>query len=330
MSGRSGTTVVVTGASSFIGCRLAVRLAQRYGRVVAVVSGDPDGYEPLRRSRLTAVCAAGAELKKLNLEDAASVRGWVQEVRPAIWVQHAGWAREYGSLYRYDLARGHAVNVEPLGPLYASLAEAGCEGVLITGSSAEYGDTEKACLEEDACWPSTPYGLSKLAETVRARQLAQQYGLPTRTARVFLPFGPLDAPTKLLPSAAGALLRREAVELSPCGQYRDFVHVDDLAAGYDALIGDLRKRRHQLFDIFNLCGGRPVRLRELLLELAARVGADPALLRFGARPMRAGEAQFSFGSNDKAAMLLGWRPRELAEAAEAYIAELRAEGGCRL
>jgi hypothetical protein len=53
----------------------------------------------------------------------------------------------------------------PLGPLYSALAGGGCN-VIVTGSSMEYAASDRANREDDACWPDTPYGLSKLSETL--------------------------------------------------------------------------------------------------------------------------------------------------------------------
>ena len=69
-----------------------------------------------------------------------------------------------------------------------------------------------------------PYGLSKLEATIRARQLALRFGINVRVARVFIPFGPLDAPGKLVPQVVTALMQRQPVELSTGTQRRDFIH----------------------------------------------------------------------------------------------------------
>jgi nucleoside-diphosphate-sugar epimerase len=58
----------------------------------------------------------------------------------------------------------------------------------------------------------------------------------------------------------------------------------------------------------------------LLLAMAKSVGREPALLRFGAIPMRPGEPPISFGDNSKAQQLLNWQPR----AAENSVRELLA------
>lgn len=298
--------VIVTGASSFMGLHLGQAFAAAGWRVVATHSQRRDRYDGLqgqRLDRLSQVC----RLVQCNLRDAAAVAGLIVAESPALWLHHAGHATGYASP-EYDLTTGHAVNVATLEPVYRALAGSGA-GVIVTGSSMEYGAKDGPNVEEDACCPDTPYGLSKLCETLRARQLADHYGVPTRVARLFIPVGPLDNPRKLLPQVVTALRTGTPIDLSPCEQRRDFAAAEDICAGYLSLAADLPRLP---FDIFNLCSGEAVALRSLLLGIAADLGADPELLRFGALPLRPGEPPVSVGDNAKAAALLDWRPRTLA------------------
>ena len=288
-------TIVVTGASSFVGAHLAIHFARDGHDVVGTMSRAVTAYDPSRRARLDAAASAGVELAELELTASRAIGDFIRARRPAVWVHHAGWATDYGRC-DYDLDRAHAVNVAPLRTIYPLLHECRCRGVIVTGSSAEYGDSEDACTEEDACWPATPYGLSKLSETIRARQLAVEHAVTTRVARVFVPYGPMDSPGKLLASVVRSLRSSEPVALSPCLQSRDFLHVRDLVGGYAGLLEDLR--RPEPFGIFNLCSGQATPLKELLLELADLLKADAGLLRFGARDMRPGEVPVSYGDTE--------------------------------
>ncbi|GAB0114701.1 NAD-dependent epimerase/dehydratase family protein [Acidisoma sp. C75] len=307
--------VVLTGASSFVGCHLGLGFAAAGHAVVGTVSrhGAADGVRALRLQRLA---AAGVRIAPLDLRQGEAISAFAQEEAPALWLQHAGYTHAYGSP-AYDLAEGFALNVQPLTAIFEAMARLG-GGAIITGSNAEYADSEAAHGEEEACWPATPYGLSKLSETLRALQLGAQLGVPVRIARIFLPFGPLDAPDKLLPSVRAALRAGERIALSPCLQARDFLHVADVVRGYLALAADLARGGG---DIFNLCAGQSPRLREVILEMAASIGADPRLCDFGAIPMRAGESMVMRGSAGKAQRLLGWVPSPWGEAVRRFVSE---------
>lgn len=299
MTERSNT-VVVTGATSFVGMHLARRLAADGFRVVATISGPLETYTGIRARRLQAL-GPSISLAQLDLRDAHAITSLVDRLCPDLWLQHAGYATNYASA-DYDLASGFSTNVLPLKSLYAALSGSRC-GVIITGSSTEYAPSHTANREEDACWPASPYGLSKLAETIMACHLAQRYAVPTRIARLYIPFGPLDNPDKLLAQTIEGLREGKPIPLSPCNQERDFIGISDLGNAFIALGRDLPRTG---FDIFNICSGQPVQLRQFLLAIADRIGGARDLLQFGARPLREGEPAISYGSNEKAKQILGW------------------------
>ena len=310
------STILLTGVSSFVGAHLAAHFAKAGHNVLALHRDNADaGTDALRASRLEHARAAGAELVALDILDGDALATLIAARRPTYCIHHAGWAVRYAAL-DYDLAQGDRVNVQPLQNLFEALAAHGCEGIVLTGSSAEYSSQEQPCREDDPCLPDLPYGLSKLAQTLRARQLSLLTGLPARVARVFIPFGELDAPGKLLPTVREALRARRPIELSPCTQVRDFVTVGDLVQGFALLLEDCRRGG---FDIVNLCGGEAVRLDALLRAMAAAMGAETSLLQFGAKAMRPGEPPVSVGDNQKAARMLDWHP-EPALAAVARFA----------
>ncbi len=313
---RSIDKIVVTGVSSFIGVHLARFFSEKAGRVIGTISRHIDDYEGIRLQRIQAARDKGVDIRSLNLVETESMVAFIQTEKPDLWIHHAGWATGYGDM-DYDLQKGYAVNVACLRKLYPTLKANGCRGIIVTGSSMEYSESDNACTEDDVCWPSTPYGLSKLMETCRVRQLSEQYRMRTRVARIFIPFGSMDAPQKLIPSVVHALKAGEEIALSPCLQKRDFIHVNDLLIGYEALIHDLD--RDLDFDLFNLCSGETTELRAFLGMFVSILNANPRLLLFGARSMRAGEAPVSYGSNEKARTLLKWTPSPLKNSILAYL-----------
>lgn len=312
--------VIVTGASSFLGSHLAAAFSAAGWEVLATHSLPLHGYDPLRIRRLT-LAAEHGRLYQLDIRDAGAMARLVKDERPDLWIHHAGYAAGYASA-DYPLMHSLDVNAAPLIPLYHALADTNC-AVIVTGSSQEYARSEGANREDDACWPDSAYGLSKQAETLLARQLAISHQVPTRVARLYIPFGPLDNPEKLIPSAKVALLRGDGLALSACMQRRDFVAVGDVCRAYVALAADMRR---SMFDIFNIASGQAVELRSLLRHMAAILGADGALLQFGARGLRPGEPATSYADIGKAQRLLGWSPTPLATSLAEY---LRDEEGAR-
>ena len=297
--------VIISGVSSFVGMHLAQGFAEAGWDVTGLISSPLVSYQDTRAKRLK-------NLKEIisfrlgDLTNSGDIRGIVQDIEPSLWIQHGGFAENYQRA-DYDLAKSFQVNVLALSPLYQALAEVGA-GVIVTGSSMEYSSSEQANLEGEACWPDSPYGLSKLAETLEAKRLSALHKVPTRVARLYIPVGTYDAPGKLMDTVIKKLKASEQVDLSPCTQKRDFLSVEDISAAYLKLADDLPR---QQFDLFNICSGEAKELRGLLSDLCGLMEKPKTLLNFDAFPMRPGEPMISYGSNEKAKSVLNWTPAPL-------------------
>ena len=275
--------------------------------VTAVHSMPLAAYDGCRGARLRRLVDAKVDLYQADLSAPLAVCRLAEVAAPRLWVQHAGYATDYAAP-TYDLTVAHRVNVQSLDAIYQALTGSGA-GVVVTGSSMEYAASPVGNREEDACWPDTPYGLSKLCETLRARQLAERYGVPTRVARLYIPFGENDNPRKLIPSVLSNLRQGQPMSLSAGDQRRDFISIEDVCQGYLRLAQSMEAA--PFFDIFNVCSGHAIAVRDFMLMIARELGADPVLLRFGELPMRQGEAACSFGDPGKAHRMLAWSPAPL-------------------
>ncbi|MGE5418082.1 MAG: NAD-dependent epimerase/dehydratase family protein [Acidobacteriota bacterium] len=291
-------TVLVTGASSFMGMHLSLAFNKAGYKVIAAHSRSLESYDGVQKQRLETLKNV-VGLVTLDLTSQVQVASILRTKRPQLLVHHAGYATNYAS-YDYDFCKSIEVNVKPLSYIYPVLQEIG-SSIIITGSSAEYSSSDGPNHEDDVCWPDTPYGVSKLMETVMARQLAFRYNIPTRVARLYLPYGVFDNPQKLLPQVVSSLRQGRSIDLSPCDQKRDFILADDAAQIYLALAEDMPR---QLFDVFNVGSGEAIELKQFLLVLAHEMNADPELLKFGARERRPGEPEFSYGSAEKVRQIL--------------------------
>ena len=170
--------------------------------------------------------------------------------------------------------------------------------VVLAGSAAEYGplaDHDPPIAEDVPCRPATPYGVSKLAQTLLGRA-AFERGLPTLTARLFnlvgpgmpvhLPLGRFAAAITAL-GPEGGTLETGALDID-----RDFVPVRDAAR---ALIG-LAFTPEAAGQVVNICTGRPTSLRVLTEGLIAASGKPVRLRETGT--VHPGEAR-NFGSPDR-------------------------------
>lgn len=314
ISGRK-PSVIVTGVSSFVGMHLAMTFAAKGWRTVGVITKPKPAYQGVRALRLAALSDT-VEFAQCDIADEAQVVELIGHISPRLWLHHAAAAENYHSA-DYDLAASLPVNVLSLEAIYRNLADRDC-GVIVTGTSMEYTTGDAPHKESDPCWPDMPYGVSKLMESVEANRLALHYKVPTRVARLFIPIGAYDTPGRLIDHVMRRLIANERVQLTSCEQIKDFVAVEDVCRGYVALYDDLDRA---MFDVFNICSGKPMQLKALLTKLCAIISADVGLLNFGALPNRPHEPRVLCGDNSKAREILKWAPvdidRTLSDMAQA-------------
>ncbi|MFO7693127.1 MAG: NAD-dependent epimerase/dehydratase family protein [Vicinamibacterales bacterium] len=170
--------------------------------------------------------------------------------------------------------------------------------------------------------PLSPYGVSKLAAEQVCRQMLGHRGVPVTLLRFFNTFGPGQTYTPyvgVITIFVTRLLTGEApVIFGDGGQQRDFVHVDDIAAG---VLGSLGRAA----GTFNLGSGRGTSLNALARLLVERV-APGAAVRY--EEERAGELRFSVADIQAARRAFGYAPeRSLELDLDAVLADIRSRVG---
>lgn len=273
--------IMVTGAAGFIGRRVVAQLAAAGAKVVAVDRAPRPANVP-----------QGVEFSCADL----SVRP--DAIPPAADILvHLAW-----SLDRAEAA-GQAQAAADFARL---LATCGCRGVVGLGSAEEYGAQEGCLSENQAPGPElSPYGRAK-HEACRALEAwTAGVGRKAIWLRPFVVYGPGQGGDMVVPYALRCARERRPAEFSEGTQNRDFIHVDDVAAGIVRAVEKLAGMTSP-FAVCNLGRGVPVRLRDVLERIAGQTGAE-GLFRFGARPMRAGEPQVQYADVATAEQWLDWR-----------------------
>ncbi len=272
--------VVVTGAAGFIGRRVVAKL---------VASGTP--LLAIDREPAPADYPAGVEF----------IQGDAADVLPGLKGQfvlaHLAWYMDRGN------PDAQAASVEVF---LQAIRNPGLHGVVGMGSAEEYGELE-GCLREDMAPGSrlSAYGWAKV-ETCRALRLwTETPGHKAVWLRPFIAYGPGQVGNMAIPYAIRCAREGASADFSEGLQWRDFVHVDDVAAGIvraAKVLPDLNRG----FTLCNLGCGTPVRLRDVLERIARKTGAEERF-HFGARPMRVGEPREQFADLTAADHVLGWK-----------------------
>jgi GDP-4-dehydro-6-deoxy-D-mannose reductase len=304
----------VTGASGFVGRRL-VEALRAGGDEVLACGGPRDG----------------GELFPIDLADSDSLRGALEAARPHV-VFHLAAQTFVPESLRAPL---ETLDVNALGT--ARLAEAirAYEAqppprLLFTSSAEVYGIREPGeypLHERLDLRPANPYGASKAAAETILLANARSFGLDVVIARAFNQIGPNQSDRFVVASMAHQLARiagggEPQMDVGNLSSARDFLDVRDVVEAYLTLA-----RRGEGAQVYNVCSGRAVTIRDVLRELIA-IARVPVEVREDPKRLRAVENPLSVGSSEKLRAATGWQPRIslVASLRDVYEAALVEEG----
>jgi nucleoside-diphosphate-sugar epimerase len=287
-------TVLVTGAAGFIGSHVLTALARR-------------GAEPVALLRQGTRLREGAEAQVIEVDyhDSAAVESVISDVAPTALV-HSAWRIALGSDYLHDVA-----NLEELEAslrLFRSAHRQSCARIVGIGTCVEYEESDGPTAETMPLRPRTVYGASKAALFMAAQAWARTVGGSFAWARLFHPFGPGEAPHRLVPHVVNTLLRGERVATTEGSQRRSFLFVEDVA---DAIAAITLSGEQGAFSVGSI-DARPV--REFVEMLADAVGRRD-LLDIGALQSRPDEPQVLWSDTTRLVTALGWQPRTTLDVA---------------
>jgi GDP-4-dehydro-6-deoxy-D-mannose reductase len=302
--------ILVTGASGFIGSRLARALAE-------------DGHEVWGTTLSGGAVPSSITALELDLRDERRVAAAVEAARPEAVVHLAGLSH----VGRSWSAPAEYFQVNVLGSRNLLAAVAG-RRLLVASSAEVYGavpEAEQPIAEERSLAPGTPYALTKASLEVLARPAG------ATVVRAFNVVGPGQSTDFALPAFAAQLAAIRAGAQSPAlavgnlAARRDFVHVDDAVEAYRVLLAQGAPG-----EVYNLGGGEAASVEEALAGLielsgcAVRVEPDPARFRPLDVPLLVADSG--------RLRALGWRPRRsltdaLADLWRATLAGPAAAGG---
>jgi len=303
---------LVTGATGFVGGYLVDEL-RREGADVLACRGPHDSDE---------------RYFALDLGDVDTMQAALEAFRPTVVFHLAAQTFVPDSLRTpIGTYEANAMGTARLAQAVRGWSGASPPRIVFASSAEAYGPrdaSEYPLHERLALRPGNPYGASKAAAEAILVAESRSFGTDVVIARAFNHIGPRQSERFVVASLAAQLARiaKGGPPLLLVGSLeaaRDFLDVRDVVAAYVALA-----RGGERGEIYNVCSGRAVAIRDVLRELISIAGV-PVEVREDPGRVRSSETALSVGNGAKLRSRTGWEPqvplvRSLRDVYEAALA----------
>ena len=231
-------TILVTGASGFIGAALVVRLIENGENVIGLDNLN-SYYDPnLKQSRLKLIDAvlksAPGKWKfyKSSLENKIDLENIFNTHSPTIVINLAAQA---GVRYSIDNPSSYIQsNLVGFSNLLEQCRNYEVDNLIFASSSSVYGGNKKLPFSESQSvdHPVSLYAATKKANELMAHSYSHLYGIPCTGLRFFTVYGPWGRPDMAPMIFAKSILNKRPINVFNYGKMkRDFTYIDDIVEG---------------------------------------------------------------------------------------------------
>ena len=281
--------ILITGAGGFVGAHL-------YNALLGLRS-DVFGTTRLVDSwRLNALGVSSSI--QIDLTEKVQLHALLNRIQPKTVFNLAAYGA-YSHQTLVDLT--YEINIGVIETLSDWCAKN--DSILIqTGSSSEYGTNCAAPLETDRAEPNSRYAVSKLAATNLLAHLFASTGLVSAVVRLYSVYGPLEDPTRLVPTLIRKGLSGDLPEFASQEVTRDFIYIDDAVDALIKVAAHISK--HKRYEVFNVATGVAIAMTEVAdaTKLIFKIDKSPTFVN----NFRSWDLNNWFGNTEKIKNLVGW------------------------
>lgn len=259
--------IIVTGSAGFIGSNLMSALVSSKIDVLGIDSFSPYYSVEMKNMRQLEL-GMTEHTSKIDLNNKSDLLDVFESFKPNIVINLAaqGGVRASRKNPRPYLESNQLGFLN----LLEASSEHGVNKFIFASSSSVYGNHQKPPFKEnhDLSSPKSLYGLSKISNELIAKNFVNSE-MSITGLRFFTVYGPWGRPDMAIFRLIASSILNQPFELSASlDVMRDFTYVDDVSKVILSLI--LRDESLQKFEIFNVAGGRPYTLNNLLQILKDR------------------------------------------------------------
>jgi nucleoside-diphosphate-sugar epimerase len=278
-------TIWISGSRGFVGAQVAENLRSG-GYGIKCISNSPSKNDNVIHT---------------DFSDPNCIRDTIRKHGVPDTFIHLGW----GNVYQPHAHEHLTSNLRNGMNLIDELFDKGVSRFVLIGSSSEYG-ARVGDLTEDLNSEGlvNNYIKGKTALAQYGIDSAERHGKKFIHVRLFYTYGAGQTHNSLINQLFQSFLENKPIKLSPCEQYRDYIHVSDAAEGIKQICN------LDYTTVINLGGGRAIQLKEFVKLIWEQLGAAPELLMFGAheQPVAEQSQPLAYANLTRLKSLTNWTP----------------------
>lgn len=290
-------SVLVTGASGFVGMHLVNSLISRKAEVVTFSKNEA----PVIKNTAKVEIGTVEDFKKLN----SVIRKNKIEIiyhlaaQPIVEIGHTNPIKTF------------EVNIGGTWNILESARQNRVQKVIIASTVHVYGDNPRLPYKEEYFpQPSRPYETSKACADLLAQSFADTYDLTIEIPRFVNIYGPGDTNfSRLIPKVIKGILKGKNLKIWDVGSIRDFLYIDDVIRAY-LMLAEKNLPKQKRGRIINFGTGKPVGIVDLVEKIMSISNKRSVKIEIEKTPAdRSNEIIKQYVSTAKAKSQLGWYPK---------------------
>ena len=284
-------SILITGATSFIGVNLIKELIDSY-KIIAVVRKNSSKTAMLPEHKNISII-------QLNMDEYENLPLYVTEKSLYAFI-HLSWGGTRG-------AERNDADIQKLNYKYSidalhSAKQLNAKIFMSAGSQAEYGQHHGIITENTIPNPVTEYGKSKLEFYRYAMLYCEKNHIKFLEPRFFSIYGIGDYSGTLIMSVLEKMRNNKDCNLTDCEQMWNFLNIIDAAKGMKILI----ENKNVPSGAYNFASNDTRKLKEFIYEMA-EITNTKSNLNFGVLPHN-DSGKYGITPDIKKLLNTGWRP----------------------
>ena len=297
------STILITGGAGFIGSSLADKLLTLDYRVI-VLDNFNNYYDPAIKHKNVEQALQNKNYKLYegdieNIDDLEKVFSKNKIDAIIHLAARAGVRPSIEAPLAYAMT-----NIIGTINILEMMKKYGVKRMSMASSSSVYGNCKANKFSENLNIqePISPYAATKSADEQICYTYHHLYDLDIYMLRFFTVYGPRQRPDLAINKFTNLIMSDKPIDMYGDGSsMRDYTYIDDIVTGIIASLN-----YHQTgYEIFNLGGGSPVTLKEMISTIEGVLGKKAKINQL---PMQPGDVDKTVSDISKAQSLLGYHP----------------------